>query len=450
MSRHDTRWPPRCNPARPDPGAQAGPWGPHSLGQNAPVPNRLTPTRAAPPPWRSIVALNGVSTLAQIGQYGLGTTLLPLALEARGASPWQIGVASAALWFGMLAGLLLAGGLTRRLGYRLTVVAGLALSALAFTAMPWLPWAAWSVPSAAIGMGLGLRWIANETWLYRLAPAGARGRIVGIHETLIGIASIAGPVLVVATGALKPDAFLIGAALTASAALPLWLATPLDATAADTNAAADAADAAGARPDAGAGSPWARLAALAAGLSIGAWVAGLGGWMEGSLLALLPVLATDQGLSSASAAWLLTLLGIGATASQFPIGWLADLKGVVWTARVGTALAGLATLAVLLQPGALTLAAMALALGAVSGGMLTLGMVFASSGGDGAAITARVRQVSVLYTTLSGIGPLVAGAVVDRTGQSMSLMVLQAAIVVTLAVVLRPRAGQRQTRSEAG
>ncbi len=35
----------------------------------------------------SIVALNAVSTLSQIGQYGLGTTLLPIALVAKGATP---------------------------------------------------------------------------------------------------------------------------------------------------------------------------------------------------------------------------------------------------------------------------------------------------------------------------------------------------------------------------
>ena len=384
---------------------------------------------------RSLVALNAVSTLAQVGQYGLGTSLLPLAQEARGVPAWLIGLSSAAFWFGMLAGLLLAGRATRAWGYRRTVVAGMGLSALAFGITPALPAAAWALPAAAIGMGLGLRWIANETWLYRMAPAHSRGRIVGLHETLIGLAAIAGPMLVAATGVQRALPFWLGSLACGLAVLPLGAATLLSASPETTAAAAVGAPAA-----AGAPSPPRARRSLAwlAGLSLGAWLAGLGGWIEGGLLALLPVVATDQGLSSTEAAWLLTLLGVGATACQLPIGWLADVKGGVWTARLGTALAGAATLLVLLQPGAASLAVMALALGAVTGGLLTLGMVFASSGADGAAITARVRQVSITYTTLSGIGPLVAGAVVSQSGHSGALMVLQLGLVLALAWLLRP------------
>lgn len=400
---------------------------------------------------RSLVALNAVSTLAQVGQYGLGTSLLPLAQEARGVPAWLIGLSSAAFWFGMLAGLLLAGRATRAWGYRRTVVAGMGLSALAFGLTPALPAATWGLPAAAIGMGLGLRWIANETWLYRMAPAHSRGRIVGLHETLIGLAAIAGPMLVAATGVMRPLPFWLGALACLLAVLPLGAATPLSAhndtaTVAAAPATGPLAGAAAGRTGPAAGPQAARAwppglrrpALLLAGVSLGAWLAGLGGWIEGGLLAMLPVYAADQGLSSTEAAWLLTLLGVGATACQLPIGWLADVKGGVWTARLGTALAGAATLLVLLQPGATALAVMALVLGAVTGGLLTLGMVFASSGADGAAITARVRQVSITYTTLSGIGPLVAGAAVSQSGHGGALMVLQGGLVLALAWLLRP------------
>lgn len=157
----------------------------------------------------SIIALNAVSTLAQIGQFGLGATLLPIALEARHVSPEIIGLTSAAYWLGMLFGLLVAGLLTRTLGYRNTVIFGLIISALSFLSMPLMDWHWWSLPAAVVGFGLGLRWIANETWLYRLAPEDARGRIVGIHETLICTASFIGPLIVAAFGAVQPTAFWI-------------------------------------------------------------------------------------------------------------------------------------------------------------------------------------------------------------------------------------------------
>lgn len=41
------------------------------------------PARRTP----SIVALNAVSTMAQVGQFDLATTLLPIALKAKKASP---------------------------------------------------------------------------------------------------------------------------------------------------------------------------------------------------------------------------------------------------------------------------------------------------------------------------------------------------------------------------
>lgn len=408
------------------------------MASSPPTAVTLTPARRL----RSLIALNAVSTLAQVGQYGLGTSLLPLALEARGLPAWQIGLASAAFWFGMLGGLLLAGRATRAWGYRRTVVLGMLLSAAAFLLAPTLPPAIWAVPAAAIGMGLGLRWIANETWLYRLAPVEARGRIVGLHETLIGLAAVAGPMLVAATGVMQPLPFWLGALACLLAVLPLGAATLLSASPEATadSSGTTATPPAEATAAAGPG-PLGRTVALLAGVSLGAWLAGLGGWIEGGLLAMLPVYAADQGLSTTEAAWLLTLLGVGATASQFPIGWLADVKGGVWTARLGTVLAGLATLLVLCWPNGSTLALMALALGAVTGGLLTLGMVFASSGADGAAITARVRQVSIVYTTLSGVGPLVAGAAVSQTGHSSALIALQGALVLTIAWLLRPSGG---------
>jgi MFS family permease len=109
----------------------------------------------------SIVALNAVSTLSQIGQFGLGTTLLPIALVAKGATPEQIGITSSAFWLGMLLGLLVTGQLTRALGYRIAVIIGLVVSALSFAMMPLINWQWWLIPAAAIGFGLGLRWIAN-------------------------------------------------------------------------------------------------------------------------------------------------------------------------------------------------------------------------------------------------------------------------------------------------
>jgi MFS family permease len=399
---------------------------------------------------RSLAALNGVSLLSQIGQYGMAATLLPLALEVRGASAAQIGVASAAYWLGMFGGLLLAGPLSRGQGYRRTVLAGLLLSAFGFMIAPTLPWALWAAPAALIGMGLGLRWIANETWLYRLAPEQGRGRVVGLHETVIALASIVGPLLVAGFGVTSALAFWWGAALTLCAAPALWGAETLAVPPLDAHRAIRHAE--GRLPWRARGS----LLGLLSMISLGAWLAGLGGWIEGALLGLMPVFAADHGLASADTALLMALLGVGGVLFQFPIGWLADLRGVAWAARWATAFAGTITLLTLgwaaglwgdgtAGSAAWALGALAVVIGGVSPGLLTLGLTHATQDPRGAAITAQVRQVSLVYTLLSAAGPLAAGSLIEATGSSLALLWQQLAVVGLLAVLLlRPhgRVGQ--------
>ena len=252
-----------------------------------------------------------VSVLAQFSQYGLGTTLIPIDLKVRNATPETIGVTSGAFWLGMLVGLIVAGQLTRKLGFRMTLVCGIAMSSLSFVLMPLINWHLWAIPAAAIGFGTGLRWIALETWLYSLVPANARGRIVGIHETLLGIAAILGALLVVVIDATKPDAFWIAVIVMLIGFIPLTFATTINAHPKEKQA--------GFNLDV---KYW---------LGFGAIVAGLGGYVEGSLLALLPVYSADAGLTAKDAAWLLTIFQIGAMAFQFPIGWMADKHGLIKT-----------------------------------------------------------------------------------------------------------------------
>ena len=374
---------------------------------------------------RSIVALNAVSTLAQIGQFGLATTLLPIALEAKNATPDFIGTTSSAFWVGMLFGLLVAGKLTRKFGYRNTVIIGLILSAISFVLMPLMDWQWWVLPAAAIGFGMGLRWIANETWLYRLAPEHARGRVVGIHETLIGLASIIGPLIIVAMGAAKPSVFWAGAIILILAIVPLFVAEILPAV--DKNSMNE--------------QPTNRHSNLILWLGFGGLIAGLGGWMEGSLIALLPVYTADIGLASTSAAWLFTVFGVGAMLCQFHVGWLADNKGVLWTAKL-CALIGAIAAVIALSTSFATLVIAVFLFGGITAGLLTLGMIWAAQHGTGAALTNKVRQVSIVYTCLSAAGPFVAGFVVSHTS-SQSLFWQQLAVILVLGFVLVKQAPEK-------
>ena len=374
----------------------------------------------------SMVALHVVSALVQIGQFSLGTMLLPIALEAKKVSPEVIGFTSAAFWFGRLVGLLVVGYFARKIGYRKTVVIGLLISIASFIMLPLVDWRWWALFSAIIGFGTGLRWIASETWLYQLAPAQARGKVVGIQETLIGLASIVGPLIIVVLGANKPSAFWVAAAIIVIGIPPLFIASTLPAVdKASTIKHQQQSKSFKFSP-----------AGIFILLGYGGLIAGIGGWIEGSLVALLPVYNADIGLNAADTAWLLTILGTGAMFCQFPIGWLADTKGVNWTAKL-CALTGLVGIivAMVFSTHFFALAIALFLVGGISGGLLTLGIIWATQHSTGAALTNNMRQVSTTYTLLSAAGPLLAGFVVSHSNSS-SLFWQQLVVILVLILVL--------------
>ncbi|HEX7911400.1 MAG TPA: MFS transporter, partial [Paraburkholderia sp.] len=180
--------------------------------------NSATPVR-----WRAIAALTAVSALAQVGQFGIGFMVLPVWLADKGLDAPRAGLFSAAQWTGMLAGLLITPWLMARIGAKRTVSLGLAATLVAFATLSALSWPLWLVPGLLTGFGIGLRWIANETWLYSLVPAQSSGRVVGVHEALIATAGVAGPALAAWCAVDGHITFMAGAAFTFAAALPLWL-----------------------------------------------------------------------------------------------------------------------------------------------------------------------------------------------------------------------------------
>ena len=356
--------------------------------------------------------------------------LLPIALEVKKVSPAIIVATSSTLWLGVLAGMVFSGKIIREIGYRNTVVVGLLIGIVSFILLPLLDWRWWAIPSATIGFGIGLRWIANETWLYRLAPAQSRGKIIGIHETLIGMASIIGLLVIVALGASKPSAFWAAAAIIAIGIPPLFIASTLPAV--------DKASAI--KHQQQSKSCKFSPAGIFLLLGYGGIVAGIGGWIEGAIVALLPVYNAGIGLNVGDTAWLLTILGLGLMIFQFPIGWLAYTKGVNWTAKL-CAVTGLTGIVVAMLFGThfFTLAIAFFLLGGISGGLLTLCIVWATQHSTGVALTNNMRQVSITYTLLSAAGPLVAGFIVSHTNSSSLFWQQLVVIFVLILVLYRPQ-----------
>lgn len=387
---------------------------------------------AAPVRWPAIAALTTVSALAQVGQFGIGFMVLPVWLAHRGLDAPRAGLFSAAQWTGMLAGLLIAPWLMVRIGAKRTVSLGLAATLVAFATMSALSWPSWLVPGLLTGLGIGLRWIANETWLYSLVPAQSSGRVVGVHEALIATAGVIGPALAAWCAVDGRITFMAGAAFTFAAALPLWLTAP-DKTRPAVETAVPA------RRDS-----HRQRVPIGPLVSLGMVVIAAGGIGDGALYGLFPLFADAHGLSATQTATMLTLFGVGGMALQFPVGWLADRAGLAATVIVCAALSTLAICGfALAAPASWLAAASALLLGGMNSSYITLGM-YAAACSEKSALTRNMRLLSLTFTASSIVGPLAAGFAMQARGADMLMWQLALASGALAAYALGLREGRRQ------
>ncbi|WP_179402778.1 MFS transporter [Burkholderia guangdongensis] len=367
--------------------------------------------------WRSIVALNAVSLLSQLGQFGIGFAVIPLWLSHRGLGVVRLGDFAALQWTGMLAGIVVAPALARRGGPRVAVGIGLLATLAAFGTIAALDWPALVLPALLSGFGVGVRWIANETWLFRLVPEEASGRIVGAHETLIALAGMLGPAIAIRGATAHAAALWIGAAVTAAAGLPLLAASArLDRLATPTHG--------------NAGDPAEMSSHACASIGLGWVVAAAAGIGDGAIFGLAVKFGEGNGIDATSCAMLLTVFGLGSTVGQYPVGWAVDRIGVP-TVTAGCALAGAAAgLALALAAGSIGVAVPAMfVLGLANHALLTLACITVAAA-PRAHLDRLMRAISIVFTLGSIAGPFVASHAMLRFGAN-ALMWLIAFVCAT-------------------
>jgi MFS family permease len=262
-----------------------------------------------------------------------------------------------------------------------------------------------------VGFGLGLRWIGLEPWLYRIAPADARGRLVGFHETLIALAPIVAPVLAGYFGLQGRAIFWIGAVFCLAAMVPLAFAR--------VHASGVAALPAGNLHVARVTIPRDRLFKQGAVISL------VGGRMEAAVSGLFALFAQGRGISIELTADLLAVFGLGDLLIQYGVG-TAALGCAAGTALVSVAL-------VLPLSHALVMVAVFL-LGGFITAFLTLALIASTMTASG-NMASNVSMISMLYTLSAVARPLIAGATI-KANQSDALMWLTATAGVIMGLAL--------------
>ncbi len=354
---------------------------------------------------KTLVALNLVSGFAQLAQFGVLYPAVSLWLDARGLAAWQVGLVGSCFWAGMLMGNLFTPRWAHVRGAAFVVALGLAVSGLAALSGAWLGSAnlvLWCVLNALIGLGTGMRWIGNEGWLYSITPGAQRGRVVGVHEALIGAGQAGGTAIIAAVGVLASSALFIGGTLAVLIPVLLFIAV-LKAPQESAHPPAPAAVLKGMLTH----------ARSSGGIQLGL----LSGLTDGVLYGMLAIYLVKSGATAASAALMLTVFGFGGLLASVPCGALSDKRGVRFTAFATVAVGAFGALLLFAQVPWLNWVACFL-LGALTGNLLTLAIIAGTerAAAEGTHMSVAISEVSIAFTVGTIAGPLLAGAAMDSLG----------------------------------
>jgi MFS family permease len=347
--------------------------------------------------------------------------LLLFTLKGRGLSDATVGLVASAEWLGLAIGTPFVAHWVSKLGLRRAfVMSGLVpfASMLGITLTPWP--ALWLLLIMLGGISGAMRWIVAETTVTQMAPAHARGRIVGLFGTMISLTYIVGPVLLASIGTQGEEAqFARWVAVALGAAgLFLSLAVPsMDGDNGSSHAIAPRLGLAGIL-DAFRAAPLLMVTGA------------LGGFFEAGSTGILPLFGLAIGLGEVKSAMLLAACGLGGVLVMAPVGALSDRlphRTLYIICSLVTAAASITMLLVAVWP-PLTYA-IAFVWGATGGALYTLAMVDIGHRGQGVQAVIFTSVLVLSYTIGGTLGPLLGGiALTLSTHWGLPVMMTLAAL----------------------
>ena len=237
---------------------------------------------------------------------GLTYPLLSLILEARGVAEDTIGLNAAMGPLGILLFSPVIPWLTRRIGARNLSIIAAAVSTLVMILLKvYDDLASWFVLRLLQGAVISTLFVLSEAWIIRYSSERYRGRIVAAYASVLSASFGAGPAIVSWIGIAGWAPFLIGAAGVLVSIIPLAMVREEEAAES------------GQSPLFGAFG----FIFKAPMLLVSVFVFAI---FDAATLSLLPIYGMRSGLELVTATLLLTVLIVGNTLLQFPIGWIAD------------------------------------------------------------------------------------------------------------------------------
>jgi MFS family permease len=340
-----------------------------------------------------------VAAIASVTVFGLSVgqaaPLITLLLEQRGIDATLNGLNAGSVFIGVILGPLLAPRLVRWFGVRNFLLACFCLDIALFLAMKVFDSiAAWFVLRAALGAVGSSIFTTGEAWINQLAGDAGRGRIIGIYAAALSAGFGAGPLILSLTGIGGWRPFLVNAAISALATLPLL-------------GVGEASRGFGRERGASPLSMFARAPAV-----LGAVV--VFGVYESALMALLPIWGVRSGLTERWAAATLSAVYFGAIVLQVLVGWLSDRVSRLAALHL-CAVAGLvgAAALVVIPPAPLVLFVLLFVWGGVASGIYPVALSMAGDQFRGPDLVSVNAAMIVAYGLGALVGPPMGGLAMD-------------------------------------
>ncbi len=365
-------------------------------------------------PWRDFLALT--ISICVVG-LGLGATmpLTALELDARGIGTGVIGSVTAIGALGILVAAPFVARWVARFGPRRTMMGAVWVAASSTALMQTsTDLAFWCLLRLVFGASMGVLFTIGEAWINRLAPDASRGRVVGIYVTSFTLFQLIGPALVALLNGKVGWRFVACGALFLLALPGLALI-----------------DKAPQHGDDEVRARWQDVLPLMPMIVVGAAFFAL---FDTLALSLLPLFALHHGLGAEMALMSATVLLVGDTCLQFPLGALADRIG---RARVHIGCGVVVCLLLPLLPWAIHTPwlwwCLLLALGAAAGAIYMLALVACGERFTGQALVGASALVNVSWGVASSGGPLLTGVLMERVGVNALPAVLWCGAALFLA-----------------